>query len=83
MCEAHRALYVRYIRTHHYYNLIYSSTPACLKCAPNNNFLGAFKLYFDHISVPAGGEWDTMLFYNWGKLELTLHTTVVIYIIRK
>ena len=26
MCEAHRALYVRYIRTHHYYYYYYDVT---------------------------------------------------------
>ena len=31
MCEAHRALYVRYIRTHHYYYYYYLSLKKSLQ----------------------------------------------------
>ena len=36
MCEAHRALYVRYIRTHHYYYYYYISNQS--EDTINNSF---------------------------------------------
>ena len=49
MCEAHRALYVRYIRTHHYFIIIYHDHE---KCA-NTHFVSG-EIHYNAVAFTVG-----------------------------